>query len=92
MAVHRYGVIVLAIAAVALLVAAEGDTQALVPLVAVGVSASCALSQVGTVKHYFSERTGQAHPGCDQRDRRWNEWRPDVPLITPSRTPRSPRR
>ncbi len=35
--VHRYGVVVLALAAAALLVAAKGNTQALVPLFAVGV-------------------------------------------------------
>jgi amino acid transporter len=38
--VHRYGVITLALLAAALLVAAEGDTQALVPLFAVGCSSA----------------------------------------------------
>jgi len=55
--VHRYGVIVLALAAAALLVAAEGNTQALVPLFAVGVFVGFTLSQLGMVRHWLSERT-----------------------------------
>ncbi|HEX6526444.1 MAG TPA: APC family permease [Streptosporangiaceae bacterium] len=56
--VHRYGVIVLALAAAALLVASKGDTQALVPLFAVGVFVGFTLSQLGMVKHWMNERTG----------------------------------
>ena len=56
--VHRYGVIVLALAAAALLVVSKGDTQALVPLFAVGVFVGFTLSQLGMVKHWMNERTG----------------------------------
>jgi amino acid transporter len=55
--VHRYGVVVLAILAAALLVAANGDTQALVPLFAVGVFVGFTLSQLGMVKHWYTERS-----------------------------------
>src|SRR5580693_5984476 len=44
--VHRYGVSVLAVAAAILLVVAKGDTQALVPLFAIGVFVGFTLSQV----------------------------------------------
>ena len=56
--VHRYGVIVLAVLAAALLVASKGDTQALVPLFAVGVFVGFTLSQLGMVRHWYIERTG----------------------------------
>jgi amino acid transporter len=55
--VHRYGVVVLAVLAAALLVASRGDTQALVPLFAVGVFVGFTLSQFGMVKHWRSERS-----------------------------------
>jgi amino acid transporter len=55
--VHRYGVVVLAILAAALLVAARGDTQALVPLFAIGVFIGFTLSQVGMVRHWSAERS-----------------------------------
>jgi amino acid transporter len=55
--VHRYGVGVLAVAAAALLVESKGDTQALVPLFAVGVFVGFTLSQLGMVRHWYSERT-----------------------------------
>ena len=55
--VHRYGVITLALLAAALLVAAKGDTQALVPLFAVGVFVGFTLSQVGMVRHWRTERS-----------------------------------
>jgi amino acid transporter len=54
--VHRYGVVVLAILAAALLVAAQGNTQALVPLFAVGVFIGFTLSQFGMVKHWRAQR------------------------------------
>jgi amino acid transporter len=57
--VHRYGVVVLAIAAAALLIAAKGNTQALVPLFAVGVFVGFTLSQLGMVRHWRAERTGR---------------------------------
>jgi hypothetical protein len=55
--VHRYGVVWLAVLAAALLVAAKGNTQALVPLFAVGVFVGFTLSQLGMVKHWHSERS-----------------------------------
>jgi amino acid transporter len=55
--VHRYGVVVLAVLAAALLVASNGNTQALVPLFAVGVFIGFTLSQFGMVKHWRTERS-----------------------------------
>ena len=55
--VYRYGVGVLAAAAALLLVASRGDTQALVPLFAVGVFIGFTLSQVGMVRHWHSQRS-----------------------------------
>jgi amino acid transporter len=55
--VHRYGVGVLAVLAAALLVASKGNTQALVPLFAVGVFVGFTLSQFGMVKHWRIERS-----------------------------------
>ena len=55
--VFRYGVGVLAIAAALLLVVAQGNTQALVPLFAVGVFIGFTLSQIGMVKHWYLERS-----------------------------------
>jgi amino acid transporter len=55
--VFRYGVGVLAVAAALLLIAAEGNTQALVPLFAVGVFIGFTLSQVGMVKHWREQRS-----------------------------------
>jgi hypothetical protein len=54
--VHRYGVLVLAAAAAALLVVVRGDTQALVPLFAIGVFVGFTLSQTGMVRHWYSGR------------------------------------
>jgi amino acid transporter len=55
--VHRTGVVVLAVLAAALLVASAGDTQALVPLFAVGVFVGFTLSQLGMVRHWREART-----------------------------------
>ncbi|HMD93743.1 MAG TPA: amino acid permease [Trebonia sp.] len=55
--VYRYGVGVLTVAAALLLIAARGDTQALVPLFAVGVFIGFTLSQVGMVRHWRVERS-----------------------------------
>ena len=55
--VHRYGVVVLAVLAAALLVASNGDTQALIPLFAIGVFIGFTLSQFGMVKHWRIERS-----------------------------------
>jgi amino acid transporter len=54
--VHRYGVIVLAVLAAALLVVADGDTQRLVPLFAIGVFVGFTLSQAGMVRHWRQQR------------------------------------
>jgi amino acid transporter len=61
--VHRYGVIVLALFAAALLVASKGNTQALVPLFAVGVFIGFTLSQLGMVRHWWIQHT----PGWKSR-------------------------
>jgi amino acid transporter len=55
--VYRYGIGVLAAAAALLRVASRGDTQALVPLFAVGVFVGFTLSQVGMVRHWHSQRS-----------------------------------
>jgi len=54
--VFRYGVGFLAVAAAALLIVARGDTQALVPVFAVGVFVGFTLSQVGMVRHWYGQR------------------------------------
>jgi hypothetical protein len=61
--VHRYGIGVLAVAAALLLVASRGDTQALVPLFAIGVFVGFTLSQAGMVRHW-RQRGG---PGWERR-------------------------
>ena len=58
--VHRYGVSVLAVVAAILLVVAKGNTQALVPLFAIGVFVGFTLSQAGMVRHWH-----------EQHDRGW---------------------
>src|SRR5580692_6621195 len=54
--VFRYGVGFLAIAAALLLIVAQGNTQALVPVFAVGVFVGFTLSQVGMVRHWYAQR------------------------------------
>jgi len=54
--VHRYGIIVLAVFAAILLVVAKGDTQALIPVFAIGVFVGFTLSQAGMVKHWREQR------------------------------------
>ena len=54
--VFRYGVGFLAIAAALLLIVARGNTQALVPVFAVGVFVGFTLSQVGMVRHWYAQR------------------------------------
>jgi amino acid transporter len=54
--VFSNGVVVLAVAAGALIVAFGGVTNALIPLYAVGVFLSFTLSQTGMVRHHLSER------------------------------------
>jgi amino acid transporter len=55
--VHRYGITVLAIFAAILLVVARGDTQALIPVFAIGVFVGFTLSQVGMVRHWHEQHT-----------------------------------
>jgi len=54
--VYRHGVLVLAGAALVLLIASKGNTQALVPVFAIGVFIGFTLSQVGMVRHWWEER------------------------------------
>ena len=61
---YRYGVGVLAVAAV-LLVVSRGSTQALIPVFAIGVFVGFTLSQVGMVRHWHE----QHGPGWARRAR-----------------------
>jgi hypothetical protein len=54
--VYRHGVLVLAGAALLLLIASKGNTQALVPVFAIGVFIGFTLSQIGMVRHWWEER------------------------------------
>lgn len=54
--VYRYGVVVLAVLAGALLVAVNANTNSLIPLYAIGVFIGFTLSQVGLVLHWRRER------------------------------------
>jgi amino acid transporter len=54
--VHRYGISVLAVLAAILLVVAKGDTQALIPVFAIGVFVGFTLSQAGMVRHWHEQR------------------------------------
>ena len=55
--VFRYGVGFLAVTSALLLIVAKGNTQALVPVFAVGVFVGFTLSQVGMVRHWYAERS-----------------------------------
>ncbi len=55
--VHRYGISVLAVVAAILLVVARGDTQALIPVFAIGVFVGFTLSQAGMVKHWHEQHS-----------------------------------
>jgi amino acid transporter len=55
--VHRYGISVLAVAAAILLVVSQGNTQALIPLFAIGVFVGFTLSQVGMVRHWHEQHS-----------------------------------
>ncbi|GII28038.1 APC family permease [Planotetraspora mira] len=54
--VHRYGIAFLAVTSAALLVAARGEMNLLVPLFAIGVFVSFTLSQAGMVRHWVTNR------------------------------------
>jgi amino acid transporter len=53
--VYRYGITVLAVAAAALLLAVQGNTQRLIPLFAIGVFVGFTLSQAGMVRHWHEQ-------------------------------------
>jgi amino acid transporter len=53
--VHRYGISVLAVFAAILLVVVRGDTQALIPVFAIGVFVGFTLSQAGMVRHWHEQ-------------------------------------
>jgi amino acid transporter len=53
--VHRYGVGVLAVFAAVLLIVSRGDTQALIPLFAIGVFVGFTLAETGMVRHWHAE-------------------------------------
>jgi amino acid transporter len=61
--VHRYGVVVLAVVAAILLVVSKGNTQALIPVFAIGVFVGFTLSQAGMVRHWRANR----QPGWEGR-------------------------
>ena len=50
------GIVVLAAISVVLVVAFEGNVEALIPLYAIGVYTAFTLSQAGMVRHWFTER------------------------------------
>jgi amino acid transporter len=55
--VHRYGISVLAVLAAILLVVAKGNTQALIPVFAIGVFVGFTLSQAGMVRHWREQQS-----------------------------------
>ena len=54
--VYRYGVVVLAVLAASLLIAVNANTNALIPLFAIGVFTGFTLSQTGLVLHWRKQR------------------------------------
>jgi amino acid transporter len=52
------GIVILSLVSIALLVAFEGNTSALIPLYSVGVFVSFTISQSGMVRHWLRERIG----------------------------------
>ena len=55
--VYRYGISVLAAFAAVLLVVARGNTQALIPVFAIGVFVGFTLSQTGMVRHWHEQHS-----------------------------------
>src|SRR5580693_8694930 len=55
--VYRYGISVLSVFAAVLLVVARGNTQALIPVFAIGVFVGFTLSQTGMVRHWREQRS-----------------------------------
>ncbi|HEY0538028.1 MAG TPA: APC family permease [Actinoallomurus sp.] len=54
--VHRYGIYFLAVTGALLLIGTGGDMNTLVPLFAIGVFVGFTLSQVGMVRHWWTDR------------------------------------
>jgi amino acid transporter len=54
--VYRHGIIALALAAMVLLIAVNGDTNALIPMFTIGVFVGLTISQVGLVVHWRRTR------------------------------------
>ena len=54
--VYRYGIIVLAVAAMLLLIAVDAETNKLIPLYAIGVFVGFTISQIGLVRHWLEDR------------------------------------
>ena len=50
--VYRHGIVALALAAMVLLIAVDGDTERLIPLFTIGVFVGLTISQVGLVRHW----------------------------------------
>jgi amino acid transporter len=62
--VYSNGIIMLSLFAAALIIIFRGDTNAIIPLYAVGVFTSFTLSQAGMVRHWFNERTSGWGPSA----------------------------
>ncbi|MEU0543054.1 APC family permease [Nocardia sp. NPDC005978] len=56
-AVYRYGVLALGVCATVLIVASEGNMNALVPLFAIGVFVGFTIAQFGMVRHWLAVRS-----------------------------------
>ncbi|MEC3953557.1 APC family permease [Nocardia sp. CDC153] len=54
--VYRFGVLALGISAAVLLIASEGNMNALVPLFAIGVFVGFTIAQIGMVRHWLANR------------------------------------
>lgn len=54
--VYRYGIVVLALLAAALLVVVNGQIERLIPLFTIGVFIGFTISQTGLVRHWYKER------------------------------------
>ncbi|MEV6768908.1 APC family permease [Nocardia sp. NPDC051030] len=55
--VYRFGVLALGVSAAVLLLASEGNMNALVPLFAIGVFVGFTIAQVGMVRHWLATRS-----------------------------------
>jgi amino acid transporter len=62
--VYSNGIILLSLFAAALVIIFRGNTNAIIPLYAVGVFTSFTLSQAGMVRHWYEERTSGWRPSA----------------------------